>query len=152
MIQFLADWLLIIMIPVTGIVILFGISKKDRREKYTYILLAALSALLVGKIMSLLPINEARPFIEEGVEPIVSYIPNPGFPSDHALLAFALAYSAVFMSKFRKVGWLLFIAACLVSIGRILGLVHTPFDAFGGIAAASLGAVWYIVYLKNCKK
>jgi undecaprenyl-diphosphatase len=151
-VQFLADWLLVLMIPVTGLVILLGIDKKDRRAKFTYILLAALTALLIAKIMSLLPINQVRPFVEEGVEPIVSYMPNPGFPSDHTLLAFVMAYAAIFMSKFKKAGWLLLLAAALVSIGRILGLVHTPFDVFGGVAAASFGAIWYLVYLKNCKK
>ena len=151
-IKFLADWLLVLMIPVAGLAILLGVSKKDRREKFTYILVAALTALVVAKIMSLLPINQVRPFIEEGIAPVVSYIPNPGFPSDHTLLAFAMAYPVIFMSKFKKVGWLLLVAAMLVGVGRIIALVHSPFDVFGGIAAASFGAVWYVVYLRNCKK
>ncbi|MCL1929857.1 phosphatase PAP2 family protein [Candidatus Saccharibacteria bacterium] len=148
-VQFLADWLLFLMMPVVAAVILLGISKKERREKFTYILIAALTALLIAKIMSLLPINQVRPFVEEGVEPIVSYIPNPGFPSDHTLLAFVMAYAAIFMSKFKKISWLLLVVAALVAIGRVLGLVHTPFDVFGGVAAASLGAVWYLVYLRR---
>jgi undecaprenyl-diphosphatase len=136
------------MIPVTGLLILCGVPRGERREKYTYILLAALTALLIAKIMSLLPINQVRPFVEEGIEPIVSYMPNPGFPSDHTLLAFVMAYAAIFMSKFKKLSWLLLIAAILVAVGRILGLVHTPFDVFGGVAAASFGAIWYLVYLR----
>lgn len=147
MVKFLADWLLLVMVPITCLVVLLGIDRKDRREKFTYILLAALTALFIAKIMSLLPINQVRPFLEEGVEPVVSYMPNPGFPSDHTLLAFVMAYAAIFMSRFKKVSWLLLVVAALISVGRILGLVHTPFDVFGGVAAASFGAIWYLVYL-----
>jgi undecaprenyl-diphosphatase len=148
-VQFLADWLLVFMIPVAGLAVLLSVSRKNYNEKLTYIVLAALTALLIAKIMSLLPVNQVRPFVEEGVEPIVSYMPNPGFPSDHTLLAFVMAYAVIFMSKFKKIGWLLLVGAVLVSVGRILGLVHTPFDVFGGVAAASFGAIWYLVYRRR---
>jgi membrane-associated phospholipid phosphatase len=32
----------------------------------------------------------------------------------------------------------------IICIGRILALVHTPLDVIGGVAAASIGALWYL--------
>jgi membrane-associated phospholipid phosphatase len=37
----------------------------------------------------------------------------------------------------------------LVCIGRVLALVHTPLDIIGGLAVATLGALWYKDYAKN---
>jgi undecaprenyl-diphosphatase len=149
MVQFLADWLLVLMVPVAGLAVWFGVAKKERRQRFGCILVAALTALLVAKIMSLLPINEVRPFVEEGVEPIVSYMPNPGFPSDHVLLAFVMAYAVIFMTRFRWLGWGLVVASVLVAAGRILGLGHPHLDDLGGGAAASFGAVWYLGCLRR---
>ena len=36
------------------------------------------------------------------------------------------------------------VAALLVSVGRVLALVHTPLDVIGGMVIACVGVIWYI--------
>jgi undecaprenyl-diphosphatase len=148
MISFLADWLMIIIVLVSGVLILTGLGKGDRIEKIGMIIVASLLGLTIARIMGFLPIEMVRPFVQEAVAPGASYMDNPGFPSDHALLAFTCAYAVIFMTKFKKLGWLLFVLSTLVGLGRVLALVHTSLDVLGGLAAASLGSVWYMIYFQ----
>jgi undecaprenyl-diphosphatase len=149
-IKFLADYLLILMFVATVILVIVG-AKKPKIKSLGIIAMAALIALSAARLMSFIHVDEARPFIEEGTRAGASYMNNPGFPSDHTLLAFTLAYALIFMTKFRRTGWAFFGLAIVVGLGRVLALVHTPLDVFGGLAAASFGAIWYLVYRKIIK-
>ena len=66
---------------------------------------------------------DPRPFITTPFDPIVSHIPDNGFPSDHAALTFLIA---IIMYQFnRKIGLFLFFISIVVSITRVyLGLHH----------------------------
>jgi undecaprenyl-diphosphatase len=59
------------------------------------------------------------------------------FPSDHATIAFAMAW-AIFLSR-RRLGALLLVAATLIALGRVFAGVHYPSDV---IAGAAVGFVW----------
>lgn len=109
-----------------------------------YVLMSGLTALLVAKLMSLLPIQQARPFVEKGVEAGAAFINNPGFPSDHALVATVVVMAVYVLTPYRKTAYFLAVLAVLMCIARVLALVHTPLDIFGGIAAGLLGAAWYV--------
>lgn len=149
MIQFLADWLLIGMVIGSVLLLILGIPKGQRLDHYKILLIVGLTAIFIARIMSLIPVNETRPFIEQGIEAGATYMDNPGFPSDHTLLAFTLAFAVIFLTKFRKIGYLLFVLAIFVGIGRVLALVHSPLDVVGGLGAAGLAAVIYIVWGRN---
>ncbi|MDR1300657.1 MAG: phosphatase PAP2 family protein [Candidatus Nomurabacteria bacterium] len=149
MIQFLADWLLIIVVALAAVLFFFGAPKKQKLNRAGIIIMASLTALLVARAMSFVPIDEARPFVEQGLAAGASYMSNPGFPSDHTLLAFSAAFAVLFMTKFKKLAWVLFILAALVGVGRVLALVHTPLDVFGGLVAAGFGAWWYVIYYRE---
>ena len=114
-----------------------------RRTAVAAVLSAGL-ALGVGKLISEL-VDRARPFVADahGVHLFSAHAADPGFPSDHATAAFAIA-TAIFL---RKRGWGSFAlaAATILSIGRVALGVHYPSDVLAGAAlgAAAALALWF---------
>jgi undecaprenyl-diphosphatase len=107
-------------------------------------LLSAGVALAIGKVVSEL-VDRARPFVADphGVHLFSAHAADPGFPSDHATAAFAIATAIVL----RKRGWGIaaLAAATVLSIGRVALGVHFPSDVLAGAAlgaAAALGLWW----------
>jgi undecaprenyl-diphosphatase len=104
---------------------------------------AALSAgvaLAIGKVISEL-VDRARPFVvdPQGVHLFSGHAPDPGFPSDHATAAFAIAVAILL----RKRGWGIaaLLAAAVLSIGRVALGIHFPSDVLAGAALGSLVAI-----------
>src|SRR5215216_6730295 len=87
-VQIIADYLVIPTALAGGIVLLL-VPKDQRYQAWARAILTGLVALLFAKIISLLYQGE-RPFEILGVEPGAAFLPNPGFPSDHALLVFTV--------------------------------------------------------------
>ena len=85
-----------------------------------------------------------RPFEELGLAPGAAFLPNPGFPSDHALFAMFLTLAVLFVAKKPTIAAVLFGLTLLVALGRVLALVHTPLDVIAGIVVACVGASWYV--------
>jgi len=109
-------------------------------------LAAVLSAgvgLAVGKAISEL-VDRARPFVADphGVHLFAAHAPDPGFPSDHATAAFAIAVAILL----RKRGWGIaaLVAAAVLAVGRVALGVHYPSDVLAGAAlgAAAALALW----------
>jgi PAP2 superfamily. len=114
-----------------------------RRATVAAVLSAGLG-LAVGKVISEL-VDRARPFVADahGVHLFAAHAADPGFPSDHATAAFAIATAIVL----RKRGWGIFalVAATILSVGRVALGVHYPSDVLAGAAlgtAAAL-ALWF---------
>jgi undecaprenyl-diphosphatase len=113
-----------------------------RRASVAAVLSAGLG-LAVGKVISEL-VDRARPFVADphGVHLFTAHAADPGFPSDHATAAFAIA-TAIFL---RKRGWGIaaLVAAAVLSIGRVALGVHSPTDVIAGAAlgAAAALALW----------
>jgi undecaprenyl-diphosphatase len=106
-------------------------------------LAAALSAglgLAVGKLISEL-VDRARPFVADphGVHLFSGHAADPGFPSDHATAAFAIAVAILL----RKRGWGIaaLVAATVLAIGRVALGVHYPSDVIAGAALGSAAAL-----------
>jgi undecaprenyl-diphosphatase len=101
---------------------------------------AALSAglaLVVAKVIAEL-VDRARPFVVDpnGVHLFSGHAADPGFPSDHATGAFAVAM-AIYLRK-RSWGVVALFAAVLLAVGRVAIGVHFPSDV---VAGAILGCV-----------
>jgi undecaprenyl-diphosphatase len=128
LITFLASFLIWIMFA--GLLILWVIDGRIKREQVTHALLAALLAWLIAEaIKHYFP--TLRPFLLNGDSVKTLTIPNDGaFPSSHAAAAFALAVT-IWLHD-RKMGWLYLISASVVGTARILANVHYPVDVFGG--------------------
>lgn len=152
LIRFAADGLLLMILLIAGAAgVYYVVYKAKKTKEYTpYALMAALTALLIAKLISLVyQPNAARPYLEKGVQAGAAYIDNPGFPSDHALLATVLVIMLFALTPYKKLAVFLAVLTICMSIARVLALVHTPLDIVGGIAAASVGAVWYLSMRKS---
>ena len=143
LIRLLADGTLLFVLAVSGVAVF--ISLRNRWLTHApVVIMAGLTSLLVGKVMSLLyQPTVARPFLELGVNPGAAYIDNPGFPSDHALLA-TVAVGAVYaLTRNRHLRMFLGALVVMMCISRVAALVHTPLDVIGGVLAGLSGIFWY---------
>jgi membrane-associated phospholipid phosphatase len=142
-VRLLADGALVVLVALCAAWIILTI----RRRFWASIrplVMAGLTSLLAGKLMSLLyQPAVARPFLELGVAPGAAYIDNPGFPSDHALLATAAVVAFYAVTKKRRLTVVFGFVVIAMSIARVIALVHTPLDVAGGIVAGLAGALWY---------
>lgn len=144
-ITILADALVFPIVLVAAAALLYYVPNKHKIATYSRMLVAGLTSYMIAKFMALTyQPSTMRPFEIAGVDPGASYLNNPGFPSDHALFVWVIVF-AVFYALGRKsrlaIG--LAVLAFLVSIGRVLALVHAPIDVVGGFFAAAVGALWY---------
>jgi len=92
-------------------------------------LAAAAAALALGQII-IRALPRARPFSSHNVHLLIPHSPDPSFPSDHALAAFAIAAAVV--SSQRRLGIALFGFGALLGIARVFVGMHYPLDILGG--------------------
>ncbi len=112
---------------------------------------AALSAVVAVALVQ--PIaraaNERRPFVAmPHVLRLVSHGRDPGFPSDHATAAGAVA-AALFLVSWR-LGLATAFGAALIAFSRVYVGVHYPQDVAAGLAlgiVVALLGVWLVVPL-----
>jgi membrane-associated phospholipid phosphatase len=152
-IQLIADGTLLPIVLLGAYALIYKVPAKGRYAAYCRILMAGLTAFLLAKLLAAVYQPEGlRPFQELGVKPGAAFLPNPGFPSDHALFATAIALAVWFETKHKAISVTLAVLVLLVCVGRVLALVHTPLDVVGGVAVASIGALWYLTAQKTKKK
>ncbi len=82
-----------------------------------------------------------RPFLVLSIQPLIGRVDASAFPSGHATFFFAMATAIFFID--RRWGVWFFVAAFLVSVGRVFVGVHWPTDVLFGGALGVLCA--YIV-------
>lgn len=141
--QLVADGTLIVILALSVPIIIWWL-RNHTWIKLPIIIMAGLTSLLVAKVLSLLyQPTYARPFIELGVQPGAAYIDNPGFPSDHALLATAAVIAVYVATRNKQLMIVLLALVTIMSIGRVLALVHTPIDVICGMLSAVAGSLWY---------
>lgn len=152
-IRIIADGLLVPVVLIAVYLLIFRVKNSQKLEVYSRILLAGLTAFLMAKFMSVLVQHPTeRPFELLGVAAGASFLPNPGFPSDHALFGMAIFYAVWFETRLRLWSAVVLALVALVCLGRVLALVHTPLDIVGGIAAATFGALWYLTVSHGRKR
>jgi undecaprenyl-diphosphatase len=83
-----------------------------------------------------------RPFVAHPTQTLLLGPPSsePSFPSDHAVAAFAIAFSVALMGG-RRVGALFLAGASLIAITRVLIGLHYPGDVAGGAVIGLLAAL-----------
>lgn len=145
-----ADGAILPIVLIAGYALLFLVPKGHRFEAYARVLMAGITAYLCAKLLaSVYQPSGERPFEIMGVEPGASYLPNAGFPSDHALFAGFLTLAVWFETRRKDLTTILACLTVAVCVGRVLALVHTPLDVFGGLVVACFGAVWYLQAERN---
>lgn len=98
-------------------------------------LLASITALAIGRTLALMLPFRDRPFVRPELHFVTTLQPTlrswSSFPSDHAVLAFALAASLFRISP--KVGmWALFHATVIICLPRLYFGLHHPTDLIAG--------------------
>lgn len=144
-VQIIADTLVLPLVLVAAFMLLVCVPNSQKFAVYSRMLLAGLTSYLVAKLMATAwQPHLQRPFETLGLEPGASYLDNPGFPSDHALFVWVIVFAVWF--GVRRPWFVILCAtlALLVSVGRVLALVHAPVDVIGGFVAAAVGGLWYI--------
>jgi len=87
-----------------------------------------------------------RPFMDHRLTQLVAHASGTSFPSDHTTVATAVAIGVLFFMPFKKTGWLLLLAACVIGFARVFVGVHYPADIAAGLLAGFTGGgiVWLI--------
>lgn len=110
-------------------------------------LLSAVSGvltLLVSRLAGSVYVNP-RPFVVGNFAPLVSHVPDNGFPSDHALLVGLVA--AVMYPFNRRVSGLLWFMATIVAVSRVYVGVHHVEDVIGSFVIATamtISVYWFV--------
>ncbi len=150
LIGFMADGLVIIILVLAVGALLVRTPREDRYDRFTRVFMAGVTSYILAKFIgSLWQPEQLRPFEKLGLDPGAAYLNNPGFPSDHALLAFYLVFAVWFATRSRRLTIWLGGMALAMCMARVLALVHTPLDIAGSLIIALLGALWYRTYAKK---
>ncbi len=145
LIKLLADGLVVPVVLIAVFALLFYIPRTRKYDAYSRIIVVGLTSLLIAKLLSAaFQPTAMRPFELLGIPAGASFMPNPGFPSDHVLFTTFLTLAVWFETRRKGIVMLLATLTLLVGVGRILALVHTPFDVLGGLLVAAAGALWYL--------
>jgi undecaprenyl-diphosphatase len=117
-----------------------GARNIDWRRAAVAAVLSAGAGLLAAKLISEL-VDRARPFVAEPhqVHLFTAHAADPGFPSDHATAAFAIAV-AILLRK-RAWGWVALGFAAVLAVGRVGLGVHYPSDVLAGAALGASAAL-----------
>jgi undecaprenyl-diphosphatase len=108
-----------------------GEARRAARRAALAAVLSAGVALAIAKVVSEI-VDRSRPFVVEphGVHLFTTHAADPGFPSDHATGAFAVAM-AVYLRN-RLWGSIALVLAAILAIGRVAIGVHFPSDVLAG--------------------
>jgi undecaprenyl-diphosphatase len=122
-----------------GVVGLFVAGSQRLRRAAVSAGLTAGLALLVAHFLAA-AVDRARPFVDHPKAHLfLAHAPDPGFPSDHATGAFAIAFALVLRD--RLIGTIALVLALLLSVGRVALGVHYPSDVFAGAVLGLLAAL-----------
>ena len=135
---------LIYIIPV--FLVIFWIYETRSKKAGLAALFSALLSVAFTNIIGRI-INRPRPFELENIRELFFHRPTYSFPSDHAAVLFAIAFSLYF-SGYKRLFWTMLVIAIVISLSRIATGIHFPSDV---IAGAILGILcsWIIWLLER---
>lgn len=149
-IRIMADGLVVPVVLMAAWALLFRVPKGQRQKVYSWAIVGGLVVYMLAKIIAALwQPDAARPFEQLGVAAGAFYLQNAGFPSDHALFCSFLTITVYFLTNQKKLAVCMAVLTILVSLGRVLALVHTPLDVIGGIGIASFAVLVYLQYKRS---
>jgi undecaprenyl-diphosphatase len=91
-------------------------------------------AAVIGRV-----VDRPRPFVSHPqIHAFLAHAPDPGFPSDHATAAFAIA--AVLLVRLGRWTSPVLIAAAALAVSRVLVGVHYPDDVLAGALLGTAAA------------
>lgn len=133
-IALVAQWLLLL--P-AGLVLAVVLVRRRWRFDLIEGTLAGAATILLVKLAGALH-GEARPFVVQGVRPLVAHAADNAFPSDH-LAACGLAFVYLW-PRSKPLALVTLIAAALIATARVLAHLHWPLDVAAGFALGAIAA------------
>ena len=134
-----ADWLFaffardLIYILILLVPILIWRYERSRGGRVYFTLLTLLSLTFSEIILIFFRYfyNNPRPFDAiEGLEPIISHVSTPSFPSGHMMFLIPLALVIYYLRP--KIGVWFIVGTLVMGISRVIVGVHWPLDILGG--------------------
>jgi undecaprenyl-diphosphatase len=88
--------------------------------------------------------SDPRPFTQDHVRPLISHAPDNGFPSDHALLAAAIAAAVLLIAPWWVIPFA--ILGFLVDWARVGAGIHHVADVLGSTVFVAIGVLiaWWL--------
>jgi len=125
--------------------------KQNKQIKKQIIIFGFISMISIGVIALILGhlYYNPRPFVVGNFTPLISHSVDNGFPSDHVLLASAIASILYFFSK--KTGLYLWIITILLAVSRVYVGVHHPIDVVASMTI-SIFSTYFIYKILKMKK
>src|SRR4051794_6490309 len=121
-----------------GLVALFLVGPRLRRAAVSAGLSAGV-ALIVAHFLAA-AIDRHRPFVDHPLaHNFLAHASDPGFPSDHATGAFAIAFALVLRD--RVIGIVALVLALALSFGRVALGAHYPSDVLAGAVLGLMAAL-----------
>jgi len=124
---------------------------KDTRHRFYHFAFTAFAVLLSrGFFAELLYFlwSRSRPFAALRFTSLIAHPDSPAFPSGHAALLFAIAFSLFFFrnhhwsaKQFRTLACIFIFAALLNGVARVFVGVHWPLDIAGGALFAFISVL-----------
>ncbi|NML42942.1 undecaprenyl-diphosphatase [Ramlibacter sp. G-1-2-2] len=134
----IAQWL-IWALPV-GMVLLWLRGGQAQRLGLLEAALATFVALGIGQLVAL-AWPEPRPFMLHLGSQFLAHSADPGLPSDHTTVFWALAWSTLLGKRLARWSPALFALGLLVGWSRVFLGVHFPFDVAAALPVALAGAL-----------
>lgn len=137
---------LFLTVPIIFIVAWIQSGKKQKKQLTLALVLAILLAGILDKIAGKL-FYDTRPFVTQGIKPLIQHSADNGFPSEHTLFCFTIA-TIIFFYR-RNLGIVALIISTVVGISRAAAHVHSPIDIIGGMfIGAVAGSCGYLAAKK----
>jgi undecaprenyl-diphosphatase len=136
-------------LPVVFALALAGLWLSWRARNQRAALLGGVSALIALGLGQLIgrALPRPRPYLSHTVNQLIPPSLDTSFPSDHAILGFAVA--GMVWSYNRRAGAALLVLAGLMAIARVFVGAHYPGDVLGG---AVLGALTSLALAPLCER
>lgn len=148
--RFAANDLVFVIVAIVALTFLIPWRERRLERRIGAVLATAaggVALLLVQPIAN--AVDRARPFVTHPhAELLVSHARDPGFPSDHATGAFAMAMGLWLYD--RTIGAIAFVLAATVAFARVSVGVHYPSDVVGGaLIGMAVALIFYFTPLRG---
>ncbi len=146
LIVFGAKYLIYILIA-AGIIWFFALPGRQKK-KFLYFAVPSFILIFIASRIAQVFIADPRPFVVGHFAPLIPHAADNGFPSDHALLASAIAVCAwPFNKKFSVISWAFYL---LIGVARVQAGIHHTIDIIGSaIISAAVAAIFYAAFKKR---